>query len=249
MKKIVNFLKKRKDIFLTKRYENLRNDLQYNINLLRKLRFDIEKNRYNLKKNQLNFNDEKLSWHYHIFSNFFNRKRNNILEIGTFKGEFTNYLLSNFPNSTIYTIDLPINNIFFRSTYRRDSDINLKEYLSIRKKNLNKKNIKFIEQSSFNLLKIFKDIKFDLIWIDGDHIMPQVSFDIFQSIYLIKKNGYIFTDDIIQEEINHPYGSTDSFNILENLSQKKIIKSNYLLKRIYRKNAVQKKFISISSFF
>ena len=50
--------------------------------------------------------------------------------------------------------------------------------------------------------------------------MPQVSFDIFQAIYLIKKSGFIIIDDIIKKDINNPYGSTDSYKILEFLQKR-----------------------------
>ena len=37
---------------------------------------------------------------------------------------------------------------------------------------------------SFHLIDKFKKQDFDLIWVDGNHLGPQVQFDIFQSIKL-----------------------------------------------------------------
>ena len=103
---------------------------------------------------------------------------NNILEIGTHNGEFTNFISSLFSNANIYTIDLPKSDDQFISTYNRKAKEQLKEFILKMNSNLEAKNIKFIEINSTKLINYFKDIKFDLIWIDGDHHDPQVTVDI-----------------------------------------------------------------------
>jgi predicted O-methyltransferase YrrM len=235
--------------FLVNYFYDSKKDLDHNINVLKKLGFDLKKIKFNLKKNFIDFNSDKISWHYHVFANFFSKKNINILEIGTYEGKFTNYLSLNFPNSKIYTIDLPVKSNFFRNTYSRNNYRDFQRHINVRKKNINEKNINFIQQDSFNLFKKFKDIKFDLIWVDGDHLMPQISFDIFQAVHLIKKNGFIIVDDVIPKEIDNPYGSIDSYNILESLKKKNILRSHYIFKRINKKNFNKKKFISISVLF
>lgn len=235
--------------FFIKYFYNTQKDLEHNINIFKKLRFNLKKIEFNLKKNYINFINDKISWHYHVFANFFSKKNISILEIGTYDGQFTNYLATNFPNSKIFTVDLPDNNKFFRNSYSRNNFSNFHRHIKIRKINLNKKNINFIQLDSFNLLKKFKDKKFDLIGVDGDHLMPQVSFDIFQAIYLIKKSGFIIIDDIIKKDINNPYGSTDSYKILEFLQKRNILQSYYIFKRINKRNFNKKKFISISQHF
>ena len=101
---------------------------------------------------------------------------------------------------------------------------------------MSKKNIKFCELNSFYLQDKFKDEKFDIIWIDGNHINPQVSFDIFQSLKLVNFGGVICVDDvIIQDEFyKKKYVSNESYKTLEYLSKIDIIKNFYIIKRIRR---------------
>ena len=67
-----------------------------------------------------------------------------------------------------------------RKNYSRAYEKKLDEHLKLRNKNLSCDNIFFKEMDSLNLLSIFEEKKFDIIWIDGDHHAPQVQFDIFQ---------------------------------------------------------------------
>ena len=56
----------------------------------------------------------------------------NILEIGTFTGEFTNFLSKVFPNSLITSIDLETGNKLFRETYNRKKEKELNKFLEIK---------------------------------------------------------------------------------------------------------------------
>ena len=47
---------------------------------------------------------------------------------------------------------------------------------------LNLDNILFKSMNSLNICNAFKESSFDLIWIDGDHLYPQVVIDIVNSI-------------------------------------------------------------------
>ena len=244
----------------TKKYSNynLNNDLEYNENLLSNLELNVKFIKSILLKYGLNYHDQNLSWHYHLFAGFKrkfeekNIKIDKILEIGTLDGEFTNFLSEIFPNSEIISIDLNKNNQSFRSSYNREDPKELCKILEVRNKNLDKKNIKFIMMNSLELRNNFKSNFFDLIWIDGDHLNPQVTIDIFQSLKLIKKNGIIFLDDVIKDEdilkdkINNQYVSSESFKTLEYLSNLEFLKTKYLIKRIRGRNLDSKKFISIS---
>ena len=55
------------------------------------------------------------------------------------------------------------------------------------KKNINHENVKFIEMDSIHLIRDYSNEKFDLIWIDGDHLDPQATIDIYSSFNLLKK--------------------------------------------------------------
>ena len=238
---------------------NLENDLKYNEDLLSSLELDVKFIKSILIKYDLNYDDKKLSWHYHLFAGFKRRCENRninvdkILEIGTFNGEFTNFLSEIFPDAEVISIDLDEKKHAFTSSYDREDSKKLIKFLEIRKNNLDNKNIKFIQMSSLELENIFKNKSFDLIWIDGDHLNPQVTIDIFQCLKLIKKNGFICVDDILKDDailkkgVNKKYISCDSFKTLEYFNNLEYLKTSYLLKRVSRRNLDSKKFISISS--
>lgn len=229
-------------------------DIKYNKSELNKIGINLEEIFDFLKDYKIDYKDENLSWHYLLFTGLKlkfakeKKKLNKILEIGTFNGEFTNFLSEIFPETEIFSIDLEKNNNQFLNTYDRDKKDKLSIFFEIRKKNLSKKNIKFYELNSFYLQEKFKDQKFDIIWIDGNHINPQVSFDIFQSLKLVNFQGVICVDDvIIQDEFyKKKYVSNESYKTLEYLSKINIIKNFYIVKRIRKFYKKEKKYISIS---
>lgn len=198
------------------------------------------------KKKRYNPNS---SLHYDIFYALapkFKNKKINILEIGTFEGEFTNFLANEFPDANIYTLDLPLNDKNFKETYNRNDNQKLKEHLNLRKKNLLSDNIFFYELDSLNLMSKFKDKKFDIIWIDGDHHSPQVQIDIFQAIKLSSLGTIILVDDIIKKKYSSKYTSNASFKTIEYLKKKKYLSTEYFIKRINSDNLIVKKYISYS---
>jgi predicted O-methyltransferase YrrM len=232
-----------KNLFYKKYFKK---QLDKNEKIFKILRFNLNKVKKILKNSGYSYDDENLSWHYHIFAGFSSKKKKKILEIGTHDGKFANFLSKIFPNSKIITCDLDDKNFFFQNTYNRENKNFLKNFLIYRKKNLSCKNIKFIKMDSFNLLNKFKFQNFDLIWVDGNHLGPQVQFDIFQSIKLLKNNGYMLVDDVIKKKFKHEYGSDESYLTLKFLERVHDFKSKYIFKRIWYKNINQEKFISIT---
>ena len=206
-----------------------------------------------MSKFSLDYYDENLSWHYHLFAGlkyfFKNKKSLRILEIGTYDGKFANFLSKVYPDSEIYTLDLPTNDTKFKSTYNRNYKEIFLNFIDQRDQYLSRDNIKFIEMDSINIQDYFYEKKFDLIWVDGDHLSPQVIFDIVNSINLLNKKSVICVDDII---ISNKYlkrvknCSNESFKALDLLEKKNIIKNYYFLKRIKKSNSMNKKFISLS---
>ena len=126
----------------------------------------------------------------------------------------------------------------------------LMKFLKLRNKNLNRKNINFIKLNSLNIKKYFKQKKFDLIWVDGDHLNPQVSIDIINSLDLLNNDGIICTDDVIMDYKfkKSKYVSNEGFFTLKHLEDNGLIKNYYLIKRIHKNNAVRKKYVSVSAF-
>jgi predicted O-methyltransferase YrrM len=232
-------------------YYNTYEDLKYNENLISELGLDLQEIKLRLYQTNIQYDDENLSWHYHLFAGlnkYFEKKNikiNNILEIGTYDGKFSNFLSQIYPNAKITTIDLDEKSAEFKNSYNRQDTNVLNKFLIQRKINLKKKNISFISDDSLNIKKYFNTKKFDLIWIDGDHSNPQVSIDIINSLDLINNNGIIVNDDVTINK-KSKYASNDAHKLLDFLEKKNLLKNHYLIKRIRKKNSYYKKYISVS---
>ena len=234
-------------------YYNKTKDLNHNETIFLELGINLENVKSELKKFKIDYNDSTISWHYHLFLSLKqifkkkNKKVKNILEIGTFLGEFTNFLSKVYPESIVTTIDLKQDDKKFIETYNRNDKKKLKKFLDIRNKNIMEKNINFLELNSNLINESFKNIKFDLIWIDGDHLDPQATKDIKNSLNLIDNSGIICVDDIIKNKnfIGHKT-SDETYKTLSILENQKIIKNYYIIKRLTKNNLKSKKYISIS---
>jgi len=92
--------------------------------------------------------------------------------------------------------------------------------------------------NSFHILKKFKREFFDIIYVDGDHSNPVVSWDVISSFYLLKKKGVLISDDII--------ANNAGFLAINYLTKIKKLETFYFIKRVYKKNSFRKKYISYS---
>ena len=239
--------------FYKARNYNLQKDLDHNEDLLHSIGMDIGKIKLNLDKFGYNYFDENLSWHYHLFAGLnqvFDNKKINILEIGTHDGSFTNFLSKIFSQSFITTIDLDDIDEQFLHSYKRDDNKILNQFLETRNSNIKRDNISFIKLNSIHIKKYFKDVKFDIIWIDGDHLNPQVTIDIINSLDLINENGIICLDDVIKNKKfkRNDLVSNESYQTISHLEKNQVIKNCYLNKRIRKKNFYNKKYVSLSFF-
>ena len=232
---------------------DLSKDLNYNESVFKLLKFDIEKIKSQLNSLDFQYHTQGLSWHYHLFvglKDYFGNKKINILEIGTYNGNFSSFISKLYDESYITTIDLDESDNQFINTYGREEKEKLDEFLKLRNKNLNRKNINFIKLNSLNIKKYFKEKKFDLIWVDGDHLNPQVTIDIINSLDLLNNDGIICTDDVIMDIKfkKSKYVSNEGYFTLKHLEDNGLIKNYYLIKRIRMRNANLKKYVSISTF-
>ena len=164
------------------------------------------------------YHDDWLSWHYHLFvglKDYFEDKKINILEIGTASGAFTNFISKVYDDHQITTISLGENEIPL-SEFGGDEE-RKRKFLELRNKNLNRKNINFVKSNSINIKKYFYGKKFDLIWVDGDHLNPQVTIDIVNSLDLLNNDGIICTDDVIMDNKfeKNKYTSNEGFLTFE----------------------------------
>ena len=232
---------------------DLSKDLNYNEKLFKLLKFDIENIKSQLNSLNFQYHTSGLSWHYHLFAglkDYFGNKKINILEIGTHNGNFSNFISKLYDESHITTIDLDESDKKFIYSYGRENKKKLDDFLKLRNQNLNRKNINFIKLNSLNMKKYFKEKKFDLIWIDGDHLNPQVTIDIINSLDLLNNDGIICIDDIVMDMKfkKDKYVSNEGFLSLKHLEDNGLIKNYYLIKRIKLGNAVHKKYVSVSTF-
>lgn len=111
----------------------------------------------------------------------------NILEIGTFKGETTRILGDLFPNSTVDSIDLSHDEISRIGTYAYAAN-ELPNSMEM------PNNVKLKTRNSLQLVN--ETLKYDLIWVDGNHMSPYVQIDISCAIRMIKESGFVLCDDV-----------------------------------------------------
>lgn len=119
----------------------------------------------------------------------------NVLEIGTFEGRYSLWLVDNYADIKIDTIDPFDGSIYnLEQNYFDHVEKNWKNNLSICK---NKKNVCFhnllSSEALVNMLEHKK--QFDFIYIDGDHRSATVSNDLKLSYKMLSKNGIILIDD------------------------------------------------------
>lgn len=228
-------------------YYSIEKDLNENCQKLDDLYLDKKYIQSVLEKNKLDFYQNSLSWHYHVFGGL-SKKFNNIkiLEIGTHKGEFTNFISKIFKDSEIYTFDLPSDNHQFVNTYKREDHSFREQYLKKRNELLNQKNINFFEMNSLDLLNKFEKEFFDIIWLDGDHTNPQVSIDTISAFHILKTDGLLLCDDIFFDKDSRDFNKTQACEAVKLLTESGKLKTEYFIKRIHYINAVNKKYISLS---
>lgn len=147
-----------------------------------------------------------------------------ILEIGTHEGRSAIWMLDNLcyhPNSTFTSID-PYLAEDITSPVSNQTYENFLHNISLC---LNK--IKFVQYKdlSCNILPTLLEEKrlYDIIYIDGSHLMEDVLYDLKMSDSLLKSGGVILLDDIGYERKNSgPMGAVIKF-LSENSSYKIIL--------------------------
>jgi predicted O-methyltransferase YrrM len=155
-----------------------------------------------------------------------------ILEIGTFDGETTFILSKLFPNSEIVTMELPEDDPIFRSSYARDDVQTLNDFKARQDINLKADNIIHKGINSFFLPGQIKG-EFDLIWVDGGHLYPEIAWDICNAYHFCSPGGFIMVDDVITHHrgFHDAYVSPDSYRVLEYVVARTCETPTYFLKR------------------
>lgn len=117
-----------------------------------------------------------------------------VLEIGSYEGLSTNYILDNYPNSSITCIDsweggfehaeagIDMSSVYQRFSSNTNDRV---ERLEVLKGNSAEQLIKIIERKNF----------YDFIYVDGGHTSIDVIHDLILSFPLLKIGGIMGMDD------------------------------------------------------
>ena len=173
------------------------------------------------------------SLHYELFagiSRIFRPRR--VLEIGTFRGEFTAYLSSLFPDAYIETWDLPDVQDGDMKNYVDKLKVHYHDQRASRLENLEgRTNVQQIQRDSTSLFKEAET--FDLIWVDGDHTFPVIAFDLINALRLSNVESWIAIDDIKLAEMRRSVlSSTEGIRCIEHLVRSGHVTSRLIYKRV-----------------
>ena len=170
-------------------------------------------------ENNYIFTVDWFSYNIPIWTHYLNHLKNepnlHFLEIGSFQGRSTVWLLENIltnNTSKITCIDTFEGSIEHTINFQND----IKNLFDIFSHNISKfKNkVNIIKNKSQNALKHIND-KYDFIYIDGDHKASSVIEDAILSFSLLKKGGIMIFDDYMWFEmkkyIDNPKIAIDAF--------------------------------------
>ncbi|MBO6675215.1 MAG: class I SAM-dependent methyltransferase [Rhizobiales bacterium] len=171
----------------------------------------------------------------------------NILEIGTFRGKTTLLLKALFPAAQIVTCDLPDDDPILTSSYRRDTAEALAEYKSVRDQRVGRPGITFVEANSFFLPEKTTG-PYDLIWMDGGHLYPEVAWDFCNSWHMCRPGGIIMCDDVIPNPRGAvSYAADESHRVISYAASRTGVAPLYFLKRLnpqWSADPVTRKFVA-----
>lgn len=155
-----------------------------------------------------------------------------ILEIGTFRGKTTLLLSRLFPQAEVVTVDLPDDDPILHTSYGREDPAVLSDHHMRRVANLAGANARFVAANSIFVPEMAPG-PYDLIWLDGGHIYPEIAWDICNAFALCRPGGIIMCDDVF----THPhggdgvYGNGDAHQVIEYVASRARVEPRYFLKR------------------
>lgn len=171
-----------------------------------------------------------------------------ILEIGTFRGKTAALLKLLFPHARVTTVDLPTSDPIMQKTYRRETPEQLAEYRETRDRRVNREGITFVEANSF-FLPEHAPGPFDLIWMDGGHLYPEVAWDFCNAWHSCRSGGLLMCDDIIPDPRGRDaYASDESHKVISYVAARTGIAPVYLLKRrnpVWSADPATRKFVAV----
>lgn len=173
----------------------------------------------------------------------------NVLEIGTFNGAFTECLSRLFPDARIVTCDLEDEDDEFRNSYDRSTQSELSSFISVRNAHLDRPNVTFKQVSSFFLPAVLTE-KFDLVWVDGWHLNPDVSWDLCNAYHFLRPDGILMLDDVVVDEkhVVEGYVSSESHHAMQAIKTYTGSDVHYFMKRRDRSRqlfATDRKYVAV----
>jgi predicted O-methyltransferase YrrM len=155
-----------------------------------------------------------------------------ILELGTYRGEFTEILARLYPSAEICTVDLPRDDPIQQEALSGPKGHLIAAVPEARAGSLNHPNIQFIEINSLFLLDKVSG-PFDFIFVDAGHHYPEVAWDIAYAYHLCRPDGMIMADDVTLDPPFEVAGKkgTDTRIVLQYLAMRAPITLQYFLKR------------------
>lgn len=149
-----------------------------------------------------------------------------ILEIGTGAGQATRFLAEVFPDAKVHTVELPHDDPIYGPNTKGFDLARRANFLDLPQITAHEKNSAFL--SELNLPD------FDLIWLDGGHVFPEVAWDHYYCMSKIRKGGWILTDDVRLP--NNPLyrvyeGSTDAYQALRYYAERTAHRFFLIIKR------------------
>lgn len=136
------------------------------------------------------------------------KKKSICMEIGVFKGDFSQQILDICKPSKLYLIEI-------NTEYCNELNIKFK-------KEIDNNIVEIINENSINALNKFGVESIDYIYIDADHTYEGVKNDLNKSHKILKKKGYIGLNDYIYFDYILPL----EYGIMQ-ASHEFIIKNNY----------------------
>jgi predicted O-methyltransferase YrrM len=157
------------------------------------------------------------NWQNHL--SFLKDKEINVLEIGVFEGRSTTWIIDELltnTNSRLWAIDL------FEKFWWREDEKEYYNHEKIFRENITKTGkekqieiMKGVSQKSLDKLNYEGKIKFDFIYIDGDHTAKGTISDAIRAFSLLKEGGIMIFDDYewdcYKEDYNNPRMAVDAF--------------------------------------
>ncbi len=140
-------------------------------------------------------------------------KKNSVCcEIGVWKGEFSELILKKNNPAKLYLVDPWKDfgeNYFDKKHVKYRQENQNQRYNLVNKKfkkNILKKQVEILKMTSQEAFSELENIKFDFIYVDGNHQYDFVKYDIDNYFKLLNESGYLIGDDYridaVQKAVN-----------------------------------------------